>query len=280
MTIKEIIDYGAEAFIKNSEVPRKEIELLVMSVCGLKKIDLILKSDEKISEDDLLKIKELIKERVKGIPLQYLLGNQEFMGLNFVVTEDVLIPRQDTEILVEEIISRYKNESNLRVLDIGTGSGAISISLAKFLKKAQVFSIDISKEALTVAKLNAKKNKVSEQITFIESNLFENLTVEESFDIIVSNPPYIPSKDILELQREVKDYEPMLALDGGEDGLDYYREITKKCVDHLKKDGLLAYEIGYNQGIDVFKMLENDFYHIEIIKDLQKHDRVVLGYHK
>jgi release factor glutamine methyltransferase len=280
MTIKEIIDYGAEAFRKNSEVPRNEIELLVMSVCGLKKIDLILKSDEKISEDDLLKIKELIKKRVKGIPLQYLLGNQEFMGLNFVVTEDVLIPRQDTEILVEEIISRYKNESNLKVLDIGTGSGAISISLAKFLKKAQVFSIDISKEALTVAKLNAKKNKVSEQITFIESNLFENLTVEESFDIIVSNPPYIPSKDILELQREVKDYEPMLALDGGEDGLDYYREITKKCVDHLKKDGLLAYEIGYNQGIDVFKMLENDFYHIEIIKDLQKHDRVVLGYHK
>jgi len=280
MTIKEILDYGVHQFEEISDVPRKEIELLVMNVCGLKKIDLILKSDEIIPENVLLKIEKLIQKRLKGIPIQYLLGNQEFMGLNFIVTENVLIPRQDTEILVEEIISRYKNESNLKILDIGTGSGAISISLAKFLKKAEVFSIDISKEALTVAKLNAKKNKVADQITFIESNLFENLTAKESFDIIVSNPPYIPSKDILELQNEVKDYEPMLALDGGEDGLDYYREITKKSVDHLKKDGLLAYEIGYNQGIDVSKLLENDFHHIEIIKDLQKHDRVVLGYHK
>lgn len=280
MTIKEILDHGAQQFEKNSDVPRKEIELLVMNVCGLKKIDLILKSDEILPEDALLEIEKLIQKRLKGIPLQYLLGNQEFMGLNFIVTENVLIPRQDTEILVEEIISRYKNESNLKILDIGTGSGAISISLAKFLKKAQIFSIDISKEALTVAKLNAKKNKVADQVTFIESNLFENLTAKESFDIIVSNPPYIPSKDILELQREVKAHEPMLALDGGEDGLDYYRKITEKSIDHLKKDGLLAYEIGYNQGIDVSKLLENDFHHIEIIKDLQKHDRVVLGYHK
>ena len=209
MTIKEILDYGVHQFEEISDVPRKEIELLVMNVCGLKKIDLILKSDEIIPENVLLKIEKLIQKRLKGIPIQYLLGNQEFMGLNFIVTENVLIPRQDTEILVEEIISRYKNESNLKILDIGTGSGAISISLAKFLKKAEVFSIDISKEALTVAKLNAKKNKVADQITFIESNLFENLTAKESFDIIVSNPPYIPSKDILELQNEVKDYEPM-----------------------------------------------------------------------
>lgn len=280
MTIKEILEYGVHQFKEVSDVPRNEIELLIMNVCGLKKIDLIMKSDERLLEEDILRIKELIKKRLKGIPLQYLLGNQEFMGLNFVVTEDVLIPRQDTEILVEEIISRYKNESNLKILDIGTGSGAISISLAKFLNKSQIFSIDISKEALMVAKFNAKKNDVADQIVFVQSNLFENLTVKESFDIIVSNPPYIPSKDILALQSEVKDYEPMLALDGGEDGLDYYREITKKSVAYLKKNGLLAYEIGYDQGIDVSKMLRNDFHHIEIIKDLQKHDRVVLGYHK
>jgi release factor glutamine methyltransferase len=280
MTIKEILEYGVHQFEAISDVPKNEIELLVMHVCGFRKIDLILKSDEKISEGKTLKIKELIKKRLEGTPLQYLLGNQEFMGLNFIVTESVLIPRQDTEILVEEIISRFKEETNLKILDIGTGSGAISISLAKFLRKASIVSLDISKAALVVAKLNAKKNEVEEQITFIESDLFQNLTMDESFDIIVSNPPYIPLKDILELQSEVKDYEPMLALDGGEDGLAFYREITKKSVDYLKKGGLLAYEIGYDQGIDVSKMLKDDFHHIEIIKDLQKHDRVVLGYHK
>lgn len=279
MTIKEILDYGVHQFQEISDVPRKEIELLLMHICHLRKIDLILNADEDIKKENEIKIKELIKKRKKGIPLQYIIGTQEFMGLNFIVTENVLIPRQDTEILIEEIISRFKNQSNLKILDIGTGSGAISISLAKFLKNAHIISIDISEEALIVAKNNAKKNKVADQITFIESDLFENLKTDESFDIIVSNPPYIPSKDILDLQKEVKNYEPMLALDGGEDGLDYYREITKKSVRFLKKEGLLAYEIGYDQGVDVSEMLKKDFHHIEIIKDLQKHDRVVLGYH-
>jgi release factor glutamine methyltransferase len=280
MTINDILEYGIRQIKEISDVPRKEIELLVMHACGLKRIDLILRSNETVKKEVLEEIKVLVDKRLQGKPLQYLIGSEEFMGLNFIVTENVLIPRQDTEILVEEIISRFKRESNLRILEIGTGSGAISVSLAKFLKQPKLVSLDISKEALSIAKLNAKKNQVSDQITFIESNLFESLTVDESFDIIVSNPPYIPSKDILELQREVKDYEPMLALDGGEDGLDYYREITKKSVDYLKKDGLLAYEIGYDQGIDVLKILKDDFHHIEIIKDLQKHDRVVLGYHK
>jgi release factor glutamine methyltransferase len=278
MKIKEILDYGVNRFQEISDAPRNEIELLVMHVCHVKKIDLLLGSDQEVKRNDEQTIKQLIDERLQGIPLQYIIGTQEFMGLNFIVTKNVLIPRQDTEILVEEIIKRYKYQKGLKILDIGTGSGAISISLAKFLKKSSIVSLDISKEALTVAKLNAMKNKVENQITFIESNLFQNLTTDESFDIIVSNPPYIPSKDILDLQREVKDYEPMLALDGGEDGLDYYREITKNSVDFLKKDALLAYEIGYDQGIDVSKMLENHFYNIEIIKDLQKHDRVVLGY--
>ncbi|HKL43029.1 MAG TPA: peptide chain release factor N(5)-glutamine methyltransferase [Clostridia bacterium] len=280
MTINDVLEYGFHQFKEISDVPRKEIELLVMYVCGLKKIDLILNSNETIKKEALVEIEALVNKRLEGKPLQYIIGSEEFMGLNFIVTENVLIPRQDTEILVEEIISRFKKESNLQILEIGTGSGAISVSLAKFLKKSKIVSLDISRKALSVAKLNAKKNHVADQITFIESNLFEDLTEEESFDIIVSNPPYIPSMDILELQREVKDYEPMLALDGGEDGLEYYREITKKSVDYLKKDGLLAYEIGYDQGIDVLKILKNDFHHIEIIKDLQKHDRVVLGYHK
>ena len=280
MTINEILEYGTHQIKDVSDVPRKEIELLVMHVCGLKKIDLILRANETVKEEVLEEIRVLVNKRLQGKPLQYLIGSEEFMGLNFIVTENVLIPRQDTEILVEEIISRFKKESNLQILEIGTGSGAISVSLAKFLKQSKIISLDISKEALNIAKLNAKRNQVADQITFLESNLFESLTANESFDIIVSNPPYIPSKDILELQKEVKDYEPMLALDGGEDGLDYYREITARSVDYLKKGGLLAYEIGYDQGIDVLKILENDFHHIEIIKDLQKHDRVVLGYHK
>jgi len=278
MTIKEILNYGMHQLKKISDVPRKEIELLVMNVCHLRRIDLILNVNEKIKKEDESNIIKLIEKRLQGKPLQYIIGTQEFMGFEFIVTENVLIPRQDTEILIEEIISRYRNQSNLKILDIGTGSGAISISLAKLLKKSCIVSIDISKAALKVAKSNAKKNKVANQITFIESDLFENLTTEESFDIIVSNPPYIPSNDILDLQREVKDFEPMLALDGGKDGLDYYREITQKSTFFLKKNGLLAYEIGYDQSIDVSKMLKNDFHHIEVIKDLQKHDRVVLGY--
>jgi len=278
MKIKEILDYGSDQLKLFSDVPRNEIELLVMHVAGLKKIDLLLYSDQSMNKKDALRIKKLIKKRIAGVPLQHLIGTQEFMGLEFIVTKNVLIPRQDTEILVEAILERYKDQKALKILEIGVGSGAISVSLAKFLKGAKLFSVDISRKALAVARLNAIKNKVEKEITFIESDLFQTLTADESFDIIVSNPPYIPSADILALQREVKDYEPMLALDGGKDGLYYYREMSQKSVMFLKQDGLLAYEIGYNQGPDVSEMLRNDFHDIEIIKDLQKHDRVVLGY--
>ena len=278
MKIKEILDYGSDQLKLFSDVPRNEIELLVMHVAGLKKIDLLLYSDQSMNKKDALRIKKLIKKRVAGVPLQHLIGTQEFMGLEFIVTKNVLIPRQDTEILVEAILERYKDQKALKILEIGVGSGAISVSLAKFLKGAKLFSVDISRKALAVARLNAIKNKVEKEITFIESDLFQTLTADESFDIIVSNPPYIPSADILALQREVKDYEPMLALDGGKDGLCYYREMSQKSVMFLKQEGLLAYEIGYNQGPDVSEMLRSDFHDIEIIKDLQKHDRVVLGY--
>ncbi len=278
MKIKEILDYGINELRQFSDVPRNEMELLVMHVLGLKKIDLLLYSDQPVTRKDALRIKKMIKKRIEGVPLQHLIGTQEFMGLEFIVTKDVLIPRQDTEILVEAILEKYKNQKALKILEIGVGSGAISVSLAKYLEDVRLFSIDVSKKALEVARLNAIKNKVEKKITFIESDLFEALTADESFDIIVSNPPYIPSKDIIALQREVKDYEPMLALDGGKDGLYYYREISKKSVMFLKPGGLLAYEIGYNQGTDVSEMLRNNFRDIEIKKDLQKHDRVVLGY--
>lgn len=278
MKIKEILNFGEQRLSKVSDAPKREIELLVMNVINCKKIDLILNLNQELKKMHEIEINKLIEMRLTGLPLQYIIGTQEFMGLEFIVTEDVLIPRQDTEILVEKIISEYEGQSNLRVLDIGTGSGAISISLAKFLNDAKIISIDISEKALEVAKINAKKNKVDHRITFIQSDLFENLADEDFFDIIVSNPPYIPSKDILKLQTEVKKFEPMLALDGGEDGLDYYREITHKSINYLKYNGLLAYEIGYNQGIDVSNMLRSNFHDIEIIKDLQEHDRVVLAY--
>ena len=278
MKIKEILNFGEGKFLQISDGPRREIELLVMSVLDCKKIDLILNFNEEVSKAHEIRINQGIKKRQRGLPLQYIIGTQEFMGLDFSVTPDVLIPRQDTEILVEKIIEAYKDQDNLKILDIGTGSGAIGISLAKFLKDVQVISVDISPKALEVAKKNAKKNEVDHKITFIQSDLFKSLTADESFDIILSNPPYIPSKDILKLQMEVKEYEPMVALDGGKDGLDYYREITEKSRHYLKTNGLLAYEIGFDQGLDVSNMLRSGFHDIEIIKDLQKKDRVVLGY--
>src|SRR6056297_1374029 len=140
MTINDVLEYGFHQFKEISDVPRKEIELLVMYVCGLKKIDLILNSNETIKKEALVEIEALVNKRLEGKPLQYIIGSEEFMGLNFIVTENVLIPRQDTEILVEEIISRFKKESNLQILEIGTGSGAISVSLAKFLKKSKIVS--------------------------------------------------------------------------------------------------------------------------------------------
>ncbi|MPN36075.1 Release factor glutamine methyltransferase [bioreactor metagenome] len=200
------------------------------------------------------------------------------MGLDFYVQEGVLIPRPDTEILVEEVIELGKNKGPINILDIGTGSGAITVSLAKYLESAKITSVDISDIALEIGKKNAKSNNVNDRITFIKSDLFTNIDDSMRFDIIVSNPPYIKREVIETLDKQVKDFEPYSALEGGIDGLDFYRAITTQAKKYLNKGGILAYEVGHDQREEVSKLMKSNGYtNIYTRKDLQQIDRVVIG---
>ena len=223
-----------------------------------------------ILKDDYNKVMLAVEKRCGGMPVTKIFGHANFYGLDFVVTKDVLSPRMDTEVLVEQVLKNCTNKT--RVLDIGTGSGAIAITIAK-LGRCKVIAVDISEKALKVAKENAKNNKVD--IDFKISDLFSGLGKLSRFDIIVSNPPYIPSKDIQELDKEVKDHDPILALDGGPSGLEFYERIINELPKFLTKNGKIFFEVGINQAKDVKKLLQNSFKDITIVKDLNKIDRVV-----
>lgn len=231
----------------------------------------LMNSSMSITDEQYQKYMELIKKRGNHIPLQHITGEQEFMGLNFKVSHEVLIPRQDTEILVQEVL---KVSGGKTVLDMCTGSGCIIISLAKLGDIKSGIGVDISEAALQVAKEN--NNRLGVNIRFLRSNLFEEL--QGKFDIIVSNPPYIPTSDIETLMEEVKTHEPVIALDGREDGLYFYRCILQEGIHYLNPNGFIFFEIGCNQGMDVSKLLkESGFQDIRIIKDLAGLDRVVTG---
>lgn len=226
----------------------------------------------------------LIDRRAAGEPLQYILGSQEFMGLNFEVNPSVLIPRQDTETLVELALKRAgEKKRSLSILDMCCGSGAIAVSMAHFLPKAKITACDISPEALEVARGNAARNGLNGRIEFRESDLFfmtkrkKTVRIKDSFDMILSNPPYIPTQDIDTLQTEVRDHEPIKALDGGSDGLDFYRRIAEDAFGSLKKDGLMFLEIGCDQAEAVTSLLSGAGYYseIEVHKDLTGLDRVI-----
>lgn len=226
----------------------------------------------------------LIHRRAAGEPLQYILGSQEFMGLNFAVNPSVLIPRQDTETLVELALKRAgEKKRSLSILDMCCGSGAIAVSMAHFLPKAKITACDISLEALEVARGNAARNGLNGRIEFRESDLFfmtkrkKTVRIKDSFDMILSNPPYIPTQDIDTLQTEVRDHEPIKALDGGSDGLDFYRRIAEDAFGSLKKDGLMFLEIGCDQAEAVTSLLSGAGYYseIEVHKDLTGLDRVI-----
>ena len=231
--------------------------------------------DKEVEKDKAEHYRKDIETRAQRIPLQHITGEQEFMGLPFCVNEHVLIPRQDTEVLVEEAIRVIQKEMpEAAVLDLCTGSGCIGISIQSFCSNTQVTAADISEDALKVAQKNAKENQVP--VEFVHSDLFEEIS--GSYDMIVSNPPYIPSKVIETLMPEVRDHEPIKALDGKEDGLYFYRRITEESVAYLKPGGYLLYEIGHDQGEAVSSyMRENGFDEIEVIRDLAGLDRVVRG---
>lgn len=257
------------------EEARLDARLLLEYVCHTTRQDLLVHGDLLITKQEYAEYHELIAKRGRHIPLQHLTGLTEFMGLAFEVNEHVLIPRQDTEILVEEILRR--GEDNLRILDMCTGSGCILLSLLHYSNKSSGVGVDVSQEALLVAARNAERLGI-EDATFLQSDLFAGVERQEKYDVIVSNPPYIESGVIPTLMEEVRAHEPLQALDGGEDGLFFYRQITREAAGYLKRGGTLFYEIGYQQAQAVSGLMaEQGYCAIEVVKDYAGLDRVVYG---
>ena len=247
---------------------------LLSYVSGMSKSDYFLKQNETIDENILYKYQDVLYRRAKHEPLQHITGEQDFMGITFWVNENVLIPRQDTETLVEEALKVIPTGSH--ILDLCTGSGCVIISLVVLGQGLSGIGVDISEEALAVARENGAR-LVGRKVDFVKGDLWQ--AVSGKFNAIVSNPPYIPTKVIEELEPEVKDHEPMLALDGTEDGLFFYREITAHAKKYLNDGGWLLVEIGYDQGSDVAKLFTDaGFKDVEVIKDLPGNDRVVKGH--
>lgn len=246
--------------------------LLLETVCKINRTFYYSHLEEAMTLEQQSEYEIAIRKRAERIPLQYITGEQEFMGLNFKVNSNVLIPRQDTETLVEETLKIC--QPGMRILDLGTGSGCIVISIMKNAHGMTAAGSDISKQALLVAKENGKLHEVD--IEWIRSNLYENISGR--FDLIVSNPPYIAQSDMLKLMPEVRDFEPAGALDGGADGLDFYRLIIAQSRDYLNQDGYLYLEIGYDQGPAVTNMMcAAGYREVSVIKDLARHERVVKG---
>ena len=259
----------AQAGIDEAELDARYI---LEYITGLNSAQYFIHSEDVIEKDKAEEFFRLIERRSKRIPLSYVIGTRDFFGLTFKVDENVLIPEQETELLVEEVIKHSEGKS---VLDMCTGSGCIAISIALFGKPSKVAASDISEKALEVARENAKSLKAGE-ISFIQGDMFENVT--DKFDIIVSNPPYIETGEIDELMPEVRDYITRLALDGDKDGLKFYRIISKEAVKKLNKNGRIFYEIGYNQSRAVASiLLENGFTDVKIMKDYSGLDRIVMA---
>lgn len=259
--------------------------LLLEYVTGVSRAFYFAHSDDVIEEEKAEEYRNLIQKRAEHIPLQHITHQAYFMGFEFYVNENVLVPRQDTETLVEKALELLKGKKAPEILDMCTGSGCILLSLLALMQDACGVGVDISPQALLVAEKNARNLEVDKRARLVESDLFSSPFFEEKtgkdqawYDILISNPPYIRSADIEELMEEVRDHDPRLALDGHEDGLYFYRKIVSEGKVFLKKDGWMLFEIGYDQGQDVSElMVENGFQDVKVIKDLTGLDRVVLG---
>lgn len=273
-TIRRVLDwtkgYLAEKGVENA---RLETEWLLSAALGLDRVGLYVNFDKPLNQEELALCRGLVARRAKREPLQYILGTQEFCGLDFAVTPAVLIPRHDTEVLVEEAFRRAPSAAT--VLDIGVGSGCIAVALANKLPDAQVWGVEQSPEAIALAQQNVERHGV--RVTLFEGSLFEPFA-SQRFDLIVSNPPYIPSADLETLQPEVREYEPRAALDGGADGLDFYRIIVPAALEHLNPGGWLMVELGIGQDEAVHGMFRQaGFGDCFTAKDPNGIDRVVGG---
>lgn len=256
-----------------------DAQLLLQKVLQRDKVFIIINRDLELKESEKEEFFRLLKIRKNKMPVKYILGECEFMGMNFTIKEGVLIPRGDTEILVEKALEEIDKNKYKKVCDVCCGSGAIGISIGKLNESSQVVCLDISDTACQVTQENISKFNVSDRVKVIKSDLLnEAIKNKLTFDIILSNPPYIREDVIPSLMEDVKNYEPYIALSGGADGLDFYRKITKQSLELLEAGGMLAYEIGYDQREDVERtLLENGFTNIVCYKDLAGLDRVVIG---
>lgn len=283
MILRQLVLELKKSLDDSSASPLLDAQLIAGLVLGRDRLYLLTNPRDEIGAENEKAMRALVRKRISGVPLQHLTGKQEFMGLDFEVGPQVLIPRPDTEILVEEAIGDLKDRGALTILDIGTGSGAIAVSLAKYLPLSNVYAVDVSKDALETAKRNAASNGVEKRIDFLLGNMFEPFdAIGEKADAIVSNPPYIPAGEIDFLQREVAVYEPRGALDGGKDGLDFYRVIAERVLRFLKPCGMLYLEVGSGQAGAVENLLkqvkcggESCYNDILRIKDLAGIERVV-----
>lgn len=275
MTIKQTLAKGT-IILKSNDIdsPKLKARLLLQYVLKKTRQYLIVYDNEEVGKKEQWEYFVNIDKLAKGVPLQHITHTQEFMKMDFYVDENVLIPRPDTEILVEEVINIAKKMDKQKILDLCTGSGAIAISIAKNVPNAEVYAIDISERALDIASKNAQR--LGAKVKFIKSDLFKNLK-NMKFDIIVSNPPYIKKEDIQYLSEDVKK-EPQIALDGGYDGLDFYRKISKQAIDYLKFGSFLCFEIGYDQKEEVTEIIEKleHYKGTYCKKDLCGNDRIII----
>jgi len=273
MNRKEAYELGIKTLTEAGiEEAKSDTLLLLEGICHVTRNDVLVHGEVELEKDVVTTYKDALQKRCTHIPVQHITGVQNFMGLDFTVNEHVLIPRFDTEILVEEVM-KYLHDG-FSILDMCTGSGCILLSLLKYSNGCKGFGVDISTDALMVA--NTNKEKLGIEASFIESNLFEQVTGK--YDIIVSNPPYIRSDVIPTLMEEVREHEPVLALDGMEDGLFFYREIIKMSPGYLNGGGMLFFEIGYDQAEDVNRLMEEAGYKdVTVVKDYAGLDRVVYG---
>lgn len=281
---ENIIKFLTDNEISSHQEAESEAKLILEEICGVKMSDYLLNPDKSISENSKDEIEHILKERINRTPLQYILGKAWFYGNQFLVNNSTLIPRSDTEILVDEVLKNVKKDSN--ILDMCTGTGCIIISIAKELgENGGIFvGTDINSKAIETAENNATLNKVN-TISFYKSDMFKGEIFTENpdaiFDIVVSNPPYIIDEVIETLEPEVKDNEPLTALSGGEDGLMFYRQIASGVGQYMRNGGKIFLEIGYDQGEAVKRILsEKGFEHVEVVKDFSGNDRVVKGIYR
>ena len=280
MTIKEILDFGRQTLTQAGiEYPGLEAEILLSSILAQDRVYFYTHSQDAVDLKQAETYRSAIKRRCQLEPVAYILGKKEFMGMDFFVNGDVLIPRPDTEPMVEYLLEylQVNYPEGAKVLDLCTGSGAIGISIKKYFKPGIVSLSDFSEAALAVARINADQ-LVNGELSLYQGDLFAAIPQGETFDVIVSNPPYISRAEMDQLARDIIDYEPHLALDGGESGLDFYRRIIAEARSFLKKDGLLALEIGDDQATDVTQLLTNDgFQEIQTVTDLSGRIRCLTG---